>query len=175
MKENRHKSIDIEQTRRNCWAVNFPCISSEYPMPKYFREDYVYEIIDSPPLYQEIQRIREQSMFSRNINCRQCGHRGSVEIGAISANSTVSIFKYTGHNPDSGDLYFRCPLCKSTLSVEPMNMISSDTVDGLPGAYNVPITADKKEKSLLPLWTVLSVGFFLGLMIIIVNHFFIRG
>jgi hypothetical protein len=144
-------------------------------MPKYFSEDYVHEIIDSPSLYQEVQKIREQSMFSRKINCRQCGHSGSVQIGDPSASPTVSIFKYTGHNPDNGDLYFQCPLCKATLSVDPMNMISTDTVDGVPNSINAPITADIKEKSLLPLWTVLSVGLFLGLMIIIVNHFFIRG
>lgn len=144
-------------------------------MPKYFHEDYVHEIIDSPSLYQEVQRIREQSMFSRNINCSQCGHRGSVEIGAPSASPTVKIFKYTGHDPDSGDLYFRCPLCKSTLSVDPMNMISADTVDGLPCSVNIPITTDKKETSFLPWWSLVSVVIFLGLMIVIINHFFIRG
>jgi hypothetical protein len=144
-------------------------------MPKYFSEDYLHEIIDSPSLYQAIQQIREQSMFSRNINCGQCGHHGIVEIGAPSANPTVTIFKYTGHDPDSGNLYFRCPLCKSTLSIDPMNMISTDTVDGVPNSVNVPIAADVKETSRRPLWIVLSVGFFLGLMIIIVNHFFIRG
>lgn len=144
-------------------------------MPKYFNEDYVHEITNSPSLDQEIQRIREQSMFSRNINCRQCGHRGNVEIGAPSANPTANIFKYTGHNPDSGDLYFRCPLCKSTLSVDPMKMISTDTVDGVPGSVNVQITANKNKKSLYRLWTVLSVVIFLGLIIVIANHFFIRG
>jgi len=175
MKQNKHAIIGIELKKRSCWAANLPCINAEYHMPKYFREDYVHEIIDSSPLYQEIQRIRGQGIFSRNIHCRQCGHRESVEIGAPSGKPRGSIFKYMRHNPDSGELYFRCSSCKSILSVDPMNMISTDTVDGVPNSSNVPITADIKEKSLLPLWTVLSVGFFIGFIIILVNHFFIRG
>jgi transcription elongation factor Elf1 len=129
-------------------------------MTKYFNEDYVHEIINIHPLEQEIQRIRERSMFSKIINCNQCGHRGCVELSAYSTSPALSIFKYTGHNPDSGELYFQCPMCKSTLSVDPIKMINTNTLDGITRSVNIPVTADKKDKSLLSLWTVLSVGFF---------------
>jgi len=39
-------------------------------------------------------------------------------------------------------------------------MISTDTVDGVPNSSKAPITADIKEKSFRPLWTVLSVRVF---------------
>jgi hypothetical protein len=144
-------------------------------MTRYFNEDYIYEIIDSPSLYQEIQRIREAMGFSRTFHCTQCSYRASIEIGAPSASPALSILKYTKHDPDSRDLYFRCPLCNATLSVGPVKVLNTKTKGYNPRSFNVSVMNVKKEISLLPLWTALSVVFFFGFIFFIVNQFFMKG
>ena len=141
-------------------------------MTRYFNEDYIHEIIGSLPLDQEMQRIREQMGFPRTIRCTQCGHHGSIEFGLPSTSPALSILKYTRHDPNSRDLYFRCPLCNATLLVGPEKVINTKTKGYNPRSFNVPVMNEKKEISLLPLWTFLSVGFFFGFILFIVNRFF---
>lgn len=142
-------------------------------MSKLYGDDYIYEIPDSPSLYHELRAVKESAMFSKNITCDGCGHRGNIEIGAPSTTPRSKLFTHVGHDPHSGDLYFRCPACGAHLSVDPLATVSSDAVTGVTVSVASEVSSSKQGRSLSRFWLALSMGIILYLTVLLIINYFI--
>jgi len=87
-------------------------------------------------------------MISTTIRCSCCGHEGPREIiGIVNHEHKTDVFTDQGHEPYSGELYFRCPRCKVFISVDPTDALGSKTMKG----YPVPLETEVSRRTKL-LW-----------------------
>ena len=73
-------------------------------------------------------------MSTRDIACLHCGCTGMLDVHCV--NDVVPkdrVFKHLGHNPFSGHLHYRCPVCKTVLLVEPVAALGKNSLNGFPG------------------------------------------
>ncbi|MDQ5985765.1 MAG: hypothetical protein CSYNP_01482 [Syntrophus sp. SKADARSKE-3] len=72
-------------------------------------------------------------MIAKEINCSYCGLTGNIDGHDLGVNIVqAKIFKHQGHNPFTGQLFYRCPSCLTTLQVNPMDVLKSEVLKGIP-------------------------------------------
>jgi hypothetical protein len=78
------------------------------------------------------------------VKCIHCNYIGTLENQGIlfdgkTDGMTISrCFKHKGHTPFSGNLHYECSGCKTTIFVDPMDVL---------GAVGAEILTDVREKS----------------------------
>ena len=77
------------------------------------------------------------------VKCVNCNYIGILENQGIVFDDKTGdrphsrCFKYKGHNPFSGNLYYECARCETTILVDPMDVL---------GAVGAEIVKDVREK-----------------------------
>lgn len=72
-------------------------------------------------------------MTAKEINCVYCGLKGDVDVYDQDMNDLqAKVFKHQGHNPFTGQLYYKCPSCQTTLQVNPMDVLKGEVLKGIP-------------------------------------------
>lgn len=72
-------------------------------------------------------------MTSKEINCAYCSLKGYIDESDQDLNDLQrKVFKHQGHDPFTGQLYYGCPYCLTTLQVDPMDVLKGEVLKGIP-------------------------------------------
>jgi len=109
-------------------------------------------------------------MISKRIRCSRCKYEGSAEItGTATAESSTDLFTSEGHDPYSGQMYFRCPRCKVFIAVEPTDALESNTMTGYASQMKNEVARQTKSQWTMPVLGGLYTG--LALFILVIQTF----
>lgn len=87
-------------------------------------------------------------MFSGKINCMGCGHEAIVEIQGIVIPSPVTDKnKYFRYKPSTGYLYFPCTSCGVDLEIDPLEVMNSRVLRGIPVSSHASYVPSEKMAS----------------------------
>lgn len=114
-------------------------------------------------------------MFSREIICAACHHKGTVEIGTSYATPVSTIFKYIGHDPHGGDLYFRCPSCGAQLAADPMKLLNAKSTLGSYIPDDPVIHMPRNHTSSPSIRWIVFTGAFLFLILLRILIYLLQG
>ena len=71
-------------------------------------------------------------MLASFIMCQACGCKGRAGNTLSQHDSESPVFRYQGHDPFEGIMIYSCANCQATLVVDPMEMLTSFCVQGVP-------------------------------------------
>jgi len=72
-------------------------------------------------------------MMAKEIHCAHCGMMGDIDGYDQGMNGPqAKIFKHQGHDPFTGQIHYQCPVCLTTLQVNPMNLLRGEALHGIP-------------------------------------------
>jgi hypothetical protein len=72
-------------------------------------------------------------MMAKDINCAYCSSTGYIDACDQDLNELqTKFFKHQGHDPFTGQLYYKCPYCLMTLQVDPMDVLKGEVLKGVP-------------------------------------------
>ena len=96
-------------------------------------------------------------MLANFIICQACGCRGRAG-NALSQNQSESpVFRYHGHDPSEGTMRYSCANCDAMLLVNPMDMLTTLCVRGVPLSRKETDATNPKIRAILQTGRILKI------------------
>lgn len=96
-------------------------------------------------------------MLASFIICQACGCKGRAGNTLCQNQSESPVFRYHGHDPFEGIMRYSCTNCKAMLLVDPMDMLSSSCVRGVPQSPPEMTDQDPKSRAILQTGRIVRV------------------
>ncbi len=96
-------------------------------------------------------------MLANYIICQACGCRGRAGNALSQSQSESPVFRYHGHDPFDGSMRYSCANCGAILLVDPMDMLTTFCVRGVPLCRKEPDAMNPKVRSILQTGRILKI------------------
>jgi hypothetical protein len=101
----------------------------------------------------------KEKMTAHFIICEACGCKGSDGNLSVNSRTSAPVFRHLGHDPYTGDMHYSCVYCGVVLAVDPMEMLFSSCVKGVPCNRANTNSGNLKNRAILQSGQLLKKAF----------------